>query len=93
MEPATLAVMVVFGLAAHFLAKLIELRRTDPTLTAKRYWQARPYQVAYSVVSAAAAGFVLFRLGELTLLGALAVGYMSDSVMDKLTRRTDAALR
>lgn len=91
--PIMYAVMIVFGLLGHFLGKLAELRRSNPKLTLARYVDRNPYQIALSVVGAAAGGIALHAMGELTLVGALGVGYTADSLIDKLSSRTQAALR
>jgi len=88
-----LAMLVFGGLAAHFLGKLMELRRTEKTLTLKRYVRAHPYQIMYSVVAAAIAGTAMGYYEELTPITAIGAGYMCDSILDKISKRTQSALR
>ena len=88
-----MALLVAGGLLGHFLGKLKELRKTEPSLTVRRYIQARPYQLAYSAVSAVVAAVALWHYGELTAITAVGVGYMSDSILDKIGNRTTNALR
>lgn len=88
-----LGLLVVGGLAGHFLAKFMELRKTEPTLTLAHYIRAHPYQLAYSSISAAVAALALWNYGELTAITAVGVGYMCDSILDKIGNRTQRALR
>lgn len=87
------AILLIGGLLAHFLMKFRELRKSEQTLTLKQYVKANPYQIAYSTVSAFTVAVALWHYGELTAITAAGVGYMADSVMDKFTNRTTAALR
>lgn len=88
-----LGLLVLGGLAAHFLGKLMELRRSDTTLTLRRYVSAHPYQLMYSCVAAAIAGVAMGFYGELTPITAIGAGYMCDSILDKISKRTESALR
>jgi len=93
MHFAMLGLLVALGLAAHLFGKMRELRKAEKTLTMKRHFQAHPYQIGYSIASAAAAGIALAYHGELTPLTAVGVGYMADSILDKISDRTKQALR
>lgn len=93
MEMYLFAGLIVLGLIAHVLGKLMELRRADSTLTMKKYFQSHPYQSGYSLISAIAGGIVLHEYGELTVVTAIATGYMADSIMDKISSRTAGVLR
>lgn len=88
-----LAFLVAGGLLAHLLMKVIELRRVESSVTLGGYLKSHPYVSMYSVVAAAVAGVALYYYGELTPITAVGVGYMSDSIMDKITKRTQSAVR
>lgn len=87
------ALLLLGGLLGHFLSKFRELRKTEQTLTMKKYIAAHPYQIAYSTISAVTAAAALWHYGELTAITAVGIGYMADSIMDKITNRTNTALR
>jgi len=88
-----LGILVLGGWLAHLLMKVIELRRIEPTVSLFNYLRGHPYVVAYSAIASAVAGVAIFHYGELTPLMAVGVGYMSDSIMDKITSRTELAVR
>ena len=93
MNYALLGLLAFGGLAAHFLGKLMELRRSEPTLTLLRYVKAHPYQLLYSIVAVAISVVAMWHYEELTPITAIGAGYMCDSILDKITKRTEAALR
>lgn len=85
-------VMLVLGLATHFLVDVIALRKTDPSAGFKSYWTANPYQSALSIIGALVGYAVLDGMGELTLVTAYGVGYMANSVPDVIGKRTGGKL-
>jgi hypothetical protein len=93
MNVYVLGFLVAGGLAAHLLMKVIELRRSEASITLVSYLKAYPYTSLYSVVAAAVAGVAMYHYNELTPITAVGVGYMSDSIMDKITKRTAAAVK
>lgn len=88
-----LGMLVALGLIAHLFGKMRELRKTEKTMTFRKHFAAHPYQIGYSIVSATAASSAMYQYGELTPITAVGIGYMADSIMDKISNRTAMALR
>lgn len=72
-------IMAMLGHLLHLLKKVVELRATGENIGIVGYVKGRPYRTALGVAGSAAAMGFLFEAGNVTAMGALAVGYMADS--------------
>lgn len=72
-------IMAMLGHLLHLLKKVVELRATGENIGIVEYVKERPYRTALGVAGSAAAMGFLLEAGNVTAMGALAVGYMADS--------------
>lgn len=79
--------MLLAGMLAHFLKKVIEERRAGRLVTLKAYWLANPYATAFSVLGAVAGFVALAGTAELTKLTAFGLGYACDSAASMVGER------
>lgn len=85
--------MMLYGLATHYLKALAEITRIEGKVIAPvTYWKKYPYHTALSLVGAFAGFGALYDTNELTSLTAFGLGYISDSVADILGNRTRSIL-
>lgn len=76
--------MAVLGHVAHLLKRVVEARAGGEPETLLRYVLAHPYSVALGMIGTAAVMGLLIELGEVSLMGAFAAGYMADSGLEAL---------
>ena len=84
------------GLILHFLLDMLRIKKEEgKTLSIRQYWQLYPLQSSISIVSCIV-GFIILAVSgvfspdvgrELAAYAALSVGYMSNSVADKMGKR------
>jgi len=76
--------MAAMGHLIHLLKKVVELRSTGEDIGLVEYVQGRPYRTLLGMAGSAAAMGYLIESGDVTAMGALAVGYMADSGLGML---------
>jgi len=86
-----LAVMFL-GHLAHVLKAVVQLREADKTMTLKTYIGQRPYKTALALCGSLVGYIMLADTGQLTLVAAMSVGYMADSVFEVTANKTRAQL-
>lgn len=75
--------LVMFlGHFAHVLKSVIEVRNNDQTMTLKQYVMMRPYKTMLALCGSIVGYLMLYDTGQLTLVAAMGVGYMADSVFE-----------
>lgn len=88
MEPLSVIGMVLMGLLTHFLKDLIRLKmETGRTMSPLEYFVEYPYQTMLCIVGACSGFIISWEAGELTLLSAYMIGYMSSSISDVIGKR------
>lgn len=80
--------MAIAGHGIHLLKKVVELRASGDHIGLVEYVKGRPYRTALGMAGSAAAMGYLIESGDVTAMGALAVGYMADSGLGMLRTRT-----
>lgn len=83
----TLVLLAFGGLLLHFLMKMIELRKTGVNITFHQYFVKNPYSTIYTVVACAVLFLLLWHTPQLTKVTALAIGYVSDSVLNSMIQK------
>lgn len=86
-----LAVMLL-GHTAHILKSVIQLRETEGAMTLRVYIKQRPYKTAFALCGSLVGYIMLADTGQLTLVAAMGVGYMADSVFEVTANKTRAQL-
>lgn len=76
--------MAALGHLIHLLKKVVELRAGGERIGLVEYVKGRPYRTMLGVAGSAAAMGYLIESGDVTAMGALAVGYMADSGLGML---------
>lgn len=76
--------MAALGHVIHLLKKVVELRASGQDIGLVEYVKQRPYRTVLGVAGSAAAMGYLIESGDVTAMGALAVGYMADSGLGML---------
>lgn len=85
-------VMLLLGIAAHFLKAIIQAKKAGAYDGAWTYW-TRHRASSYLAIVCALAGFVgLYSAGRLDALTAFGVGFMANSVGDVLGSRATGRL-
>jgi len=86
-------VMLLLGMAAHFLKALAQAKKADSYPGAWGYW-VRHRPSSYLAIVCALAGFVsLYAAGRLDPMTAFGVGFMANSVGDVLGSRASNKLQ
>lgn len=81
-------IMLVLGLLTHFLADMMRIRKEEGRfITLRQYWAAYPLQTAICVIGGMVGLVALDSAGELTALNAFGLGYISNSIADKVGKR------
>lgn len=82
-EPLLIFCFFLGGLA-HLFGTLIEnSKMSGKKISLKYFIELHPYQLGLSLVFSIAAYILLFKMGQLNEIGALAAGYMGDSIVKK----------
>jgi len=78
------AIMTLLGGAVHLLGTLMEhSAELGRRMTIKQYRKKYPYQLLYGFFAAIACYLIVWKMGELNIISALACGYMGDSLIKK----------
>lgn len=88
MNDIILVLLLLGGMASHFLKKLIEARQSGNDFDLIQYFKANPYQTALSIISGFVGFFALYGTAELTRVTAFGLGYMCNSVADIVGERS-----
>ena len=80
--------MLLCGLASHFLKDLIRVKSEKGKISIKKYWMDNPYQNLLCVVGAVAGYVALESTGQLTVVTSFGVGYVANSVADMIGKRS-----
>lgn len=82
--------LLVLGILAHWLKKLMEARQTTGEIPnpLDLFW-AQPYKVVYSILMSVAAAYVMFDLGMLNGATAFFLGFSADSAAAAIKRRAN----
>lgn len=81
-------ILLILGVVAHFLKKLMEWRQTTGEIDPRLYFLEQPYRIVWTALLAIGAGVALYSMGELTPITALATGFCADSVAGMLKQRS-----
>lgn len=92
MNDIILILLLIGGMASHFLKKLIETRNSGDDVDLIHYFKATPYQTALAVISGFVGFFALYGTAELTRMTAFGIGYMCNSVVDVLGKRSMSSI-
>lgn len=92
MNDIILVLLLICGMASHFLKKVVEARANGEIITLRRYFADHPYQTVLSVVSGLVGFFALYGTAELTKVTAFGLGYMCNSVADVIGSRATKKL-
>ena len=88
--------IAILGLVLHFLLDMLRIKNEEgKTLSIKQYWQLYPIQSCISIVSCLVGYIILLISGQfdpevgrqLAAYAAFSVGYMSNSIADKIGKR------
>jgi len=71
--------MAALGHLAHLIKKVVEERQAGANIGLTEYIRSRPYRTALGVCGSAIAMGFMVESGHITAMGAVAIGYMSDS--------------
>lgn len=91
-EDLLLIVLLLLGLATHFLKRVVEERAAGRIISLRTYWVEHPYHSALAVASAVAGFVLLYGTAELTRITAWGLGYMADSAAGMLGKRAGQSL-
>jgi 2-keto-4-pentenoate hydratase len=80
--------MAIAGHLIHLIKKVVEIRATGERIGIIEYVMGRPYRTALGMAGSAAAMGYMIEAGNVTAMGALAVGYMADSGLGMLRGRS-----
>lgn len=93
---AMFAFIAFLGLILHFLLDILRIKNEEgTTLTIRQYWQLYPIQSCISIISCLVGYTILLISGQfdpevgrqLAAYAAFSVGYMSNSIADKIGKR------
>jgi len=84
--------IMALGHLAHTLKAVVQLREADKTLTLRKYVNQRPYKTGLALCGSLIGYVMLADTGQLTLVAAMGVGYMADSVFDVAANKTRTQL-
>tara|TARA_Y100000034_G_scaffold107107_1_gene136329 strand:+ start:423 stop:704 length:282 start_codon:yes stop_codon:yes gene_type:complete len=84
--------IMALGHLAHTLKAVIQIREADKTLTLRKYVNQRPYKTGLALCGSLIGYVMLADTGQLTLVAAMGVGYMADSVFDVAANKTRTQL-
>lgn len=87
------ALLVLAGIAFHFVTKLSELEAQGNIVTPMQYWRAHPWTSVLVVMSAYLFMSLQFALGELSYSAAILTGIACNSIGDKLRARAANSLK
>jgi len=80
----TFIIMFLIGLLGHLFATLVEDSiKAKRRVSIKEFMNLHPWQLPLSTVLSIAAYALIFEAGQLNLIGAIAAGYMGDSIVKK----------
>lgn len=84
--------VMFLGHIAHTLKAVIQLRESDNSMGLTTYIRQRPYKTAFAICGSLVGYIMLADTGQLTLVAAMGVGYMADSVFEVTASKTRAQL-
>lgn len=87
-EHAVFLTVMLLGHVAHNLKAVVQLREADKTVTLSSYVSQRPYKTGLALCGSLVGYIMLADTGQLTLVAAMGVGYMADSVFDMTASKT-----
>jgi hypothetical protein len=80
--------VMFLGHISHTLKTVVQLREMDRNMTLMVYVKDRPYKTALALCGSLVGYILLNDSGQLTLMAALGVGYMADSVFEIAANKT-----
>lgn len=80
MTTLLLILALVVGTFTHVLKKIVERRKTDDTLTFKKWLTAYPYKTILTLMAGVGGFLGLMAAGELSYASAFMAGYMANSL-------------
>lgn len=84
--------VMLLGHLAHILKTVVQLRETDKKETIQSYIGDHPYKTALAICGSLVGYIMLADTGQLTLVAAMGVGYMADSVFEATANKTRTQL-
>lgn len=84
--------VMLLGHMAHVLKSVVQKREADTSVTLTSYLKARPYKTALALCGSLVGYIMLADTGQLTLVAAMGVGYMADSVFEVTANKTRGTL-
>jgi len=84
--------IMALGHMAHTLKAVVQLREADRSMTLGAYIRQRPYKTALALCGSLIGYVMLADTGQLTMVAALGVGYMADSVFEVTANKTRTQL-
>lgn len=82
-------VMLLCGLLAHYTSDMGRIyNETKILITPWEYWIRNPYQAVLCTIGAIVGYVGLYEYQELTPITAFSVGWMSNSIADKVGKRS-----
>ncbi len=93
MDIVSLVVAGAFGLAWHYLAKIIELRKLDHGITLASYYLEHKPETLVSVMTVLAGIVGLIELGQATIFNVTLLAYTVDSHANKFRSRGQGLIR
>ena len=91
-EHALFLLVMLLGHVAHIIKTVVQLRESDDTISLKKYIIQRPYKTSLALCGSLIGYIMLNDSGQLTLVAAMSVGYMADSVFDIASQKTRTQL-
>lgn len=86
------ALLVLFGMAAHFVKKLYDLEQAGTILSPLTYAKQKPYTVISAVFGAYGLALVFYYMGQLNEVGAIFSGILCSQGLDSLRARAAGRL-
>lgn len=80
--------MLLMGLAAHFIKDMARIRKeTGRLITPRDYWLMYPYQSLLCIIGAVAGYLIMYETGQLSGVNAFGIGYLANSIADIIGKR------
>lgn len=83
LQIAFIALALMFGIIAHIVKKVIEVRESDRTFSMKRYLTENPYKTFMVFFYAIGGAFALHMDGTLSVYTAIVTGFAANSLSGK----------
>lgn len=85
--------MLIFGVLAHFLKFLIQLKRDGKRISPIKYITSNPLETSFAIIGACVGFIALLQFGKLDPVNAFGIGYMANSIADVLGGRAKGAIK